>query len=209
MHYNYFRDYDAEIGHYITSDPLGLVAGMSTYGYVEQNPVNNVDFLGLQTYRYPGNRFEDHQITGLNGCEKPIYVGEYIIGWQPCLTVNEEMDAVCDDSQIRALPTQNIQVPVSSPTPILHPEGDPLDGWEERYVDYWKEVDRKRAEARSECLTHIGLGIARNLVIEQVAERGLSRLGLQGAAHSVPVAGEVVLFSELVMGTGCIIRYPF
>lgn len=46
-HYNYFRDYDASIGRYIQSDPIGLLAGLNTYGYVAAKPLVAVDPLGL------------------------------------------------------------------------------------------------------------------------------------------------------------------
>ncbi|PPT28954.1 type IV secretion protein Rhs [Xanthomonas arboricola] len=44
---NYFRDYDAAIGRYGQSDPLGLPAGLATYGYVGSNPLNAMDLYGL------------------------------------------------------------------------------------------------------------------------------------------------------------------
>ena len=46
--YNYFRDYDPSTGRYVQSDPVGLVAGINTYGYVHQNPLVWRDPLGLK-----------------------------------------------------------------------------------------------------------------------------------------------------------------
>jgi RHS repeat-associated protein len=46
-HYNYFRDYDARIGRYIESDPIGLDGGINSYGYVDASPVGYTDRYGL------------------------------------------------------------------------------------------------------------------------------------------------------------------
>jgi hypothetical protein len=41
------RFYDPETGRYISADPIGLAGGMNLYAYVENDPVNFVDPLGL------------------------------------------------------------------------------------------------------------------------------------------------------------------
>ncbi|EPX60313.1 hypothetical protein D187_001800 [Cystobacter fuscus DSM 2262] len=47
LYYNYFRDYDPETGRYVESDPLGLEAGLNTYGYALGSPLIYVDPYGL------------------------------------------------------------------------------------------------------------------------------------------------------------------
>ncbi len=45
--YNYFRDYDTQIGRYIESDPIGLDGGINSYAYVQSTPTQFFDEYGL------------------------------------------------------------------------------------------------------------------------------------------------------------------
>ena len=46
--HNGFRDYEASLGRYIQSDPIGLEGGVNTYGYALANPAHFTDAHGLK-----------------------------------------------------------------------------------------------------------------------------------------------------------------
>lgn len=47
LYYNGNRDYDPALGRYIEFDPLGLASGMNGYFYAANDPISNIDPLGL------------------------------------------------------------------------------------------------------------------------------------------------------------------
>jgi RHS repeat-associated protein len=93
VHYNYFRDYDASIGRYVESDPIGLLGGLNTYAYVGSSPLTTSDPKGLRplviTEACPpspdGYTFERYEIVPIRQ--------------QPCIVVIERARPprlVCD-----------------------------------------------------------------------------------------------------------------
>jgi RHS repeat-associated protein len=48
LSYNYFRYYDASLGRYVQSDPLGIDGGTNSFGYVNGVPLSWIDPEGLQ-----------------------------------------------------------------------------------------------------------------------------------------------------------------
>ncbi len=57
--HNGYREYWAEAGRYLQSDPIGLGGGLNTYAYVGGNPVNAIDPFGLMTICIDGKEKTD------------------------------------------------------------------------------------------------------------------------------------------------------
>jgi RHS repeat-associated protein len=53
LHLALYRAYDADLGRWISRDPIGEGGGLNLYGYVYENPINATDLLGLKDQPWP------------------------------------------------------------------------------------------------------------------------------------------------------------
>jgi RHS repeat-associated protein len=67
--YNFFRDYSADSGRYIESDPIGLAGGPNTYTYVANIPIVLSDLFRLQA-SCPNDTCEQQWTECYKGAEK-------------------------------------------------------------------------------------------------------------------------------------------
>ena len=67
MFYNHQREYEPTVGRYTQSDPVGLEGGITTYSYVESDPLSEVDQFGLMS----GRRGERNQARSAAGTNNP------------------------------------------------------------------------------------------------------------------------------------------
>ena len=49
----HYRAYDPQLGRWLSADPIGEAGGINLYGYVNGNPINGWDPLGLQCWELP------------------------------------------------------------------------------------------------------------------------------------------------------------
>ncbi len=116
MHYNFHRYYDPRLGRYTRSDPIGLDGGINLFAHVQNNPLNQIDPMGLDTHRCsrelggpyepatdPERRFRHDYIKAGDAYYSFGSVGDSLEG-PGLVSVNTENDyggkchLVCDDN---------------------------------------------------------------------------------------------------------------
>ena len=99
--YTYFRDYSPDEGRFVQSDPVGIAAGLNTYAYVDADPLQYTDPLGLAKKskgKWAECNAEDDayclQLCGDRGVKSckhwwsvwtEVVGGEKVQGWKPAL----------------------------------------------------------------------------------------------------------------------------
>ena len=83
--YNYFRDFDPDLGRYVQSDPIGLRGGINPYVYVRSNPLSLTDRLGLQATSGSGGQSNQN-------CQGPDCDQSYFDCFVNCIRANDPSD---------------------------------------------------------------------------------------------------------------------
>jgi RHS repeat-associated protein len=110
LHYNWHRDYDASVGRYVSSDPMGLEGGINTYSYVGSVPTMAVDSKGLQAaqaaqllirYGAPllaGVALEASRPRNMTRLEERQFDRDCVNAEDPCRALKDEANKAIDEA---------------------------------------------------------------------------------------------------------------
>ncbi|MBU6303620.1 MAG: RHS repeat-associated core domain-containing protein, partial [Verrucomicrobia bacterium] len=62
-----YRAYDANLGRWLSEDPIGEAGGVNLYGYVGNGPIVNTDPLGLEDKTPQGYEYSKKAFPGMDG----------------------------------------------------------------------------------------------------------------------------------------------
>ena len=80
MNLTLYRAYKADLGRWISRDPVGEVAGTNRFAYVENDPIGNIDALGLMVIPQHGNWGGQGRTNGVDYV--PPQGGKAAVGWR-------------------------------------------------------------------------------------------------------------------------------
>jgi len=72
LYFNRARYYDPAIGRFVSEDPIGLLGGSNFYAYVENDPINSIDPLGLAQCLYEVGRHTLSCISTNDPSNQPV-----------------------------------------------------------------------------------------------------------------------------------------
>lgn len=105
LHYNYYRYYDPTLGRYTRVDPIGLKGGMNPYLYVNANPLQLADPLGLEAFYeslpgQTGTKVDFGNPGVIAGPDGEIYIGAELNTISCIVNCDDGRDSIKIDFQI-------------------------------------------------------------------------------------------------------------